>query len=209
VSARCDRALSGSELAPEAKLNTARTAARARPNARRYITPIRHIVMPCHINRAAEARYGDTIATFLARTKWAKRIGKMWSFDLPTICVVNGQPVLQRLWRRFHIKSNDVVEFWSRPYGKSVSGKQVAGLVALLALAVFAPYVAAHFIDRGAPAYATVRRGDIEAPNFARSFFAAEDSCKLPFLSSPARLDQADALHYRVTLQCRATQGVR
>jgi hypothetical protein len=95
-------------LAPETKPTDA-TAARTRSsNARRYIAPVRHFVLPCHTNREAEARYGETIAKFLARTKLATRAGKeAWSFALPTICVVNGQPLSQRHWRRRRIRAGD------------------------------------------------------------------------------------------------------
>lgn len=134
------------------------TDSAARPNrprpervgtsARRPLPVIRHVVLPFHSAASAPAEPGETIGGFLSRTGWATRVGKAWSFRLPTILVVNGTPVLQRVWKRLRIKAGDVVEFWSRPWGGSNSsgantGKQVAGIVALIALAAFAPWAAA------------------------------------------------------------------
>lgn len=130
-----------------------RRPARARPRservgtyARRPITPIRHVTLPFCVTAAEHAEPGETIGGFLARVGWATRVGRAWAFRLPTICVVNGRPVLQRVWKRLRVRAGDVVEFWSRPWGGSNSaggntGKQVAGIVALIALAAFASWI--------------------------------------------------------------------
>lgn len=106
-----------------------------------------HFVMPGHEIARALPDVGERIGDFLERMGWAKRArcadGKMrWQFGLrlPTICIVNGAAVLQRQWRRRRIKATDSVMFLSRPQGGggSGSGKQILGLVALVALAAFA-----------------------------------------------------------------------
>ena len=112
-------------------------------SARRPIVPVRHVTLPFHVTTGVDHLPGETIAAFLARTGSAVKIGKLWSFKLPTVCVVNGAPLLQRFWKRRRIKAGDVVEFWSRPWGKSGSGKMIIGIVALIALAAFAPWAAA------------------------------------------------------------------
>lgn len=125
------------------------TAAKAtRPKAtrrtaeRRPLPDIRHIVMPFAVTASAKPEHGETIGAFLERTRWATR-GKRWHFKLPTVCVVNGQPVPQRYWRRRRIKTTDRVEFWSRPHGGNrIGAKQIAGIVALIALAAIAPWAA-------------------------------------------------------------------
>lgn len=108
---------------------------------------VRHIVQPGHVVAQAPARRRETIAGFLRRTKWSrhsKRYG--WQFTIPTICVVNGEPVLQKHWRTTRIRAGDKIEFWSRPMGgHGGTGKQVLGIVALIAvaaLAIAAPYAA-------------------------------------------------------------------
>ena len=58
--------------------------------------------------------------------------------------VVNGKPVLREQWRRYRIKPNDEVIFLSRPLGgRGGTGKSVLGLVAIIALSAFAPWVGA------------------------------------------------------------------
>jgi hypothetical protein len=98
--------------------------------------------MPFAVTGTAAPLANETIGGFLNRTQWARRDSKgPWAFPLPTICVVNGQPVLQREWKRRRIRAADKVEFWSRPWGKSGSGaKQIFGIIGLIALAAFAPW---------------------------------------------------------------------
>lgn len=102
--------------------------------------PVRHVILPGHM--AAQEKYHprETIAGFLKRTHWARLNNQYgWQFRLPTICVVNGKPVLRKEWRKRRILAADHVEFWSRPWGGGRAGgntgKQVAGLVALVAIA--------------------------------------------------------------------------
>jgi len=111
------------------------------------LNAVEHIILPCFVAKTLDPLPGDTIGTFITRNRLATRVKigrcKKWSFQLPTVCVINGQPVLQRHWQRRRIKPGDEVRFCSRPWGKSASGKQIAGLVALIALAVLAPYAGA------------------------------------------------------------------
>lgn len=117
------------------KLRT--TARRRLASAAVLRTSVRHIVLPGQVIAVTPSRRRETIAGFLRRTKWSrhsKRYG--WQFRLPTICVVNGQPVLRKLWRTTRIRAGDHVEFWSRPMGgQGSTGKQVLGIVALVAVA--------------------------------------------------------------------------
>jgi len=113
----------------------------------RVRAPVRHMTLPFHEIAQTDLIEGETIDTLVKRTEWAERIKigrrKVWSFRLPTICVVNGKPVLQTVWRRLRLRADDVVEFWSRPMGGSGRGggaKQILGLVAVIALAAFAPW---------------------------------------------------------------------
>ena len=95
-----------------------------------------HMVLPGHKVAEAQFRARETVAGFL------RRIG--WSFALfPTICVVDGKPVLRRDWRKRRVKACESVVFLSRPRGGgggSSSTKSVVGLVGLIALAALAPW---------------------------------------------------------------------
>lgn len=92
----------------------------------------------------------ETIAGFLRRTGWSRRNARRraWEWRLPTICVVDGVPLLQSEWRRRRIRTGDRVEFWSRPLGsgqQSGGSKNILGFVALIAvaaLAIGAPFAA-------------------------------------------------------------------
>jgi len=105
---------------------------------------VRHVVLPGVELRQARCCRRDTIARFVARERWPLT-------RLPTICVVNGRPLLRPLWRRRRIGSDDVVTFISRPYGPpgSNQGLAVAGLVGMIALAAFAPYLAGLALGAG------------------------------------------------------------
>jgi hypothetical protein len=117
---------------------------RARKIGTAPLNAVQHIILPCFVARSLDPLPGDTIGEFVLRNQLASRVKvgrcKKWSFQLPTVCVINGEPILQRHWKRRRIKPGDEVKFCSRPWGKSASGKQIAGLVALIALAVLAPY---------------------------------------------------------------------
>jgi hypothetical protein len=71
---------------------------------------------PIDARLKSEAEAPETIAQFLHRTKWDTK------FNLPTICVINGQPIGRQLWHVRCIGDNDNVEFWSRPAGPMGGG---------------------------------------------------------------------------------------
>lgn len=101
-----------------------------------------HEVMPgAEVGRIVP-RKGETVTALLRRTDWATRSPEFgWQFrnKLPTVLILNGEPVLQKDWRKTRIKVTDEVRFLSYPRGgQGGSGKQVLGLVALVALAAFA-----------------------------------------------------------------------
>ena len=106
---------------------------------------IRHLMMPGHEVARAFPLANERIASFLARNEWSKRVqcadGKCrWTWKLPTVCLVNGEFVFQRAWKRRRIKATDKIVFVSRPLGggSGSSGKQVLGIVALIAASALA-----------------------------------------------------------------------
>lgn len=104
--------------------------------------PVLHAVMPsCEVARAVP-KPRETVTAFLRRTGWAVRDRKYgWQFKrgLPTVLEINGAPVLRKFWRTTRIAANDNARFTSFPLGGGSSGgKQIAGLVALVAVAAFA-----------------------------------------------------------------------
>lgn len=105
----------------------------------RVRAPVRHMTLPYHEIASTHLVEGETINALVKRTGWAARINKHWAFRLPTICVLNGKPVLQKAWRRVRLRADDVLEFWSKPMGGQ-NGKSILGLVATIALAVVAPW---------------------------------------------------------------------
>jgi hypothetical protein len=117
---------------------------------------IRHLVMPAHEIARAELREGERIGEFLERAGWSRRIkfgdGKWrWTWKLPTVCIVNGVFLLQRAWKRRRIKDSDSIVFLSRPLGggNGSSGKQVLGLVALIAASALALWAGAALFGAG------------------------------------------------------------
>lgn len=104
--------------------------------------PVLHVVMPGYEVARAEPRARETISAFLRRTGWARRDRRYgWQFrkGLPTVVEVNGEPVLQRFWTTIRIAANDNVRLVSYPLGgQGGTGKQVIGLVALVAVSAFA-----------------------------------------------------------------------
>jgi hypothetical protein len=67
------------------------------------------------------------------------------SFRLPTIAVLDGEPILRGLWNVRMIDPSDTLFFISMPKGGGGGGggqgKQIAGLIAALALSVAAPMI--------------------------------------------------------------------
>ncbi|WBU27597.1 host specificity factor TipJ family phage tail protein [Rhodopseudomonas palustris] len=108
--------------------------------------PVLHVVMPGVEVARAVPRPRESIAAFLRRTGWAVRDRQGWRFrkGLPTICEINGAPLLRRDWSRRRISARDHVRFVSAPLQGGQGGgstvKQVIGLVALVAVAAFAAW---------------------------------------------------------------------
>ena len=75
----------------------------------------------------------------LTITDWIER--RQVVFDLPTICVVNGAPVLRAEWSRRVIVADDVVVFAALPQGGG-DGSNPLAIVAMIAVSVFAPGIA-------------------------------------------------------------------
>lgn len=64
------------------------------------------------------------------------------TFSLPTIAVLDGEPVLRGLWALRVIRPGEVIAFVAVPRGGGEgSGKQIVGLIAALALSIAAPMV--------------------------------------------------------------------
>lgn len=109
--------------------------------AHREAEPVRLITLPFEVASAEFPEPGETISQFVARTGWATRLESgLWSFRLPTICVVNGAPVLQADWANTPAAG---VCFWSRPWGggggnATNTAKTVGGIIALIALTALA-----------------------------------------------------------------------
>jgi hypothetical protein len=91
------------------------------------------IVLPI---KEASAVMGETVAAYLARVAWR--------FDLPTICLINGEAYGRSEWEERALGVNDNVEFLSRPKGSGGSGgstaKSIISIVSLIALTALAPY---------------------------------------------------------------------
>jgi hypothetical protein len=105
---------------------------------------VRHLVMPGLEVARADARPRETVTAFLRRTGWAKRDRRHgWQFrkGLPTILEINGAAVLRKDWRRRRLGVRADIRFVSYPLGGGGGGnqvKQIAGLVALVAVSAFA-----------------------------------------------------------------------
>lgn len=97
---------------------------------------VRHLLAPGATLAEANSVEGETIAAFLERSGW--------EFKLPTICVLNGEPVLRAQWASTTLCSGDLVVFLSRPFGGNSGGgnkmTQVLGIVALIALTALAAW---------------------------------------------------------------------
>jgi hypothetical protein len=115
---------------------------------------ISNVIISGHEEKSADAIAGERIADFLIRHGWSRQqkiSGKLrWLWRIPTICVVNGVPLLQRQWKRRRIHADDVIVFISRPYGGGAGrGKAIAGIVATIALAAFAPWASSTLLAAG------------------------------------------------------------
>jgi len=132
--------------APVHKLPVTEPAERSRSRRERRCAsvrrPVLHVVMPGLEVAREVPRKGETVTAFLRRTGWAWRHRQLgWQFKkgLPTVLEINGEPLLRRHWARKKIGANDNLQFVSYPLGgRGSTGKQILGLVALVAVAAFA-----------------------------------------------------------------------
>ncbi|WP_371346457.1 host specificity factor TipJ family phage tail protein [Ancylobacter sp. IITR112] len=95
--------------------------------------PVLHIAAPGIELARAMPKARETVAGFLRRTGWS-------TTRTPTICVVNGEPVLRAMWRKTRIKAGMSVLFQSLPRGGSMNGSSIAGLLGMIALTALAPW---------------------------------------------------------------------
>lgn len=86
------------------------------PEANALILPIRE----------AHAVMGETVAAYLARVAWR--------FDLPTVCVINGEFYGRDEWEGRALGVNDNLEFLSRPMGSGSGGSTAKSLISIVAL---------------------------------------------------------------------------
>src|SRR5687768_911062 len=107
---------------------------------------VSHYIVPGFEAARHEAVVGESITAFLERTDT--------NFKLPTICVVNGTPVMRKEWATTTISNSDKVSFFSKPHGGGGNGgagkgQMVLGLIGLIALAAFAPWAAGTMFATG------------------------------------------------------------
>ncbi|PZQ82655.1 MAG: hypothetical protein DI549_10765 [Ancylobacter novellus] len=95
------------------------------------IEPVRHVLLPGRELACLAPRPRESINGFLKRAGWRLN-------DVPTICLVNNEPVLRADWTR-RIRKRDTVVFVSRPRGGSTSTRSLIGLVGMIAIAALAP----------------------------------------------------------------------
>lgn len=97
------------------------------------------------------------------------------SFRLPAIAIMEGGPVLRREWPTRVILSSDTLGFVMLPGGGGAnSGKQIAGMIAALALSVAAPFVGTWFAG-------TFFGGSAIASSLASAAFLARSAFILDF----------------------------
>ena len=93
--------------------------------------PVLHIAAPGIELARAFPRRNETITGFLRRTGWG-------TTRVPTICVIDGEPVMRRQWRTRRIRKTSMVEFHSLPMGGGTSGSSLLGLIGVIALTALA-----------------------------------------------------------------------
>jgi hypothetical protein len=100
---------------------------------------VQHLVTPGYEQARGLPLHGETVSEFLDRVGWDVN-------RIPTICVIDGLPVLRSEWS---VTRADTQQVWfvSRPHGGGSSGGgskalQIGGIVAMIALAAAAPWAA-------------------------------------------------------------------
>lgn len=103
------------------------------------LSVVRHLVIPGHEQAIAMPLFAETVTEFLERTHWDIN-------RIPTILVKDGAPILRAEWSVTRVDQG-IVAFIGRPHGGASSGGgnkgiQIAGIVAMIALAAAAPWAA-------------------------------------------------------------------
>lgn len=106
------------------------------PTERNLITVRRPMTIRRLVSRRRELRRHTSVRRVLGR--------RARDFVLPTVCFHNGKPVLRRDWSKTVVAAEDVVIFQALPAGGGGGSNplQVVAVVAMIAIAVAAPYIA-------------------------------------------------------------------
>lgn len=94
------------------------------------------------VSRRRELRTHTTVCTVNGR--------KVREFRRPTVCFLNGKPLLRRQWKRTVVGPTDIVTFYAAPLGGG--GSQVLPIILGLALMIAVPYLAPMLL----PAFAAI-----------------------------------------------------
>ena len=84
------------------------------------------------VSRRRELRAHTTVVTLKGR--------RVREFRRPTVCLLNGKPLLRRHWKRAVVGPNDLVTFYAAPLGGG--GSQVLPIILSLAIMIAVPYLA-------------------------------------------------------------------
>lgn len=103
------------------------------PTKRRVHRLSRSVTVRRLVSRRKELRAHTVLRTIGRR--------KVREFRRPTVCLLNGKPLLRRHWKRTVIGASDVVTFYAAPLGGGGGGKNPLGVILALAVAVAVPYL--------------------------------------------------------------------
>jgi len=73
-------------------------------------------------------------------------------FPLPTVCLINGKPLMRSEWPTYQLTENDIAVFVSLPGGGGGGGSNPLRVVLSIAVMVLAPYAAAGIMGYGTTA---------------------------------------------------------
>ena len=73
-------------------------------------------------------------------------------FLLPTVCLINGKPLMRSEWPKYQLMQNDIAVFVSLPGGGGGGGSNPLRVVLSIAVMVLAPYAAAGIMGYGTTA---------------------------------------------------------
>lgn len=77
---------------------------------------------------------------------------KLKEFPLPTVCLINGKPLMRSEWPTYQLAASDIVVFVSLPGGGGGGGSNPLRVVLSIAVMVLAPYAAAGIMGYGTTA---------------------------------------------------------